>query len=67
MSRIKWSRILMSRIEPIARLKSSRQKPATQYWPGVQEHFLNNVATFDLGMPRYRIFIPYIMDNYVMT
>ena len=31
MSRIKWSRILMSRIEPIARLKSSRQKPAIRY------------------------------------
>ena len=31
MSRIKWSRILISRIEPIARLKSSRQKPAIQY------------------------------------
>ena len=27
MSRIKWSRILMSRIEPIATLKSSQQKP----------------------------------------
>ena len=31
MSRIKWSQILMLRIEPIARLKSSRQKPTIQY------------------------------------
>ena len=31
MSRIKWSQILMLRIEPIARLKFSWQKPAIRY------------------------------------
>ena len=42
MSRIKWSRILMSQIEPIARLKSSQQKPTIQYIARI--HF-SSIAT----------------------
>ena len=54
MSRLKWPRILMPRIEPIARLKSSRQKPAVRYtvWRVLKrvltlvEHYLRSWTLF---------------------